>query len=89
MVKATISKWGNSEGIRIPKEIRDTTGLHEGSSVYVEANGDRIIITPVQPNGTRIGRYRVPDLTDLFDGYDNGYIPREDGFVAPAGREEL
>lgn len=85
----TITKWGNSEGIRIPKEIRDKTGLHEGSRVSVDTDGVRIVIAPAQSRITHIGRYDVPDLRDLFADYHGNYVPEEDGFAAPAGREEL
>ena len=89
MVEATISKWGNSEGIRIPKEIRDRIGLHEGSRVSINVEGDRIIITPPRSHSTQVGRYSVPNLRDLFAGYHGDYQPTEDGFAAPVGKEEL
>ena len=31
----------------------------------------------------------VPDLDDVFAGYDGGYVAREDGFAAPAGAEAM
>ena len=54
-----IAKWGNSLGLRIPKGVARRAGLREGSRVDVEAEGDRIIISPSRP------RYV---LTDLLKG---------------------
>jgi len=47
---------GNSLGLRIPKDIARRAGLREGARVDVEAEGDRIIISPARP------RYVLADL---------------------------
>ncbi|WP_163146937.1 AbrB/MazE/SpoVT family DNA-binding domain-containing protein [Bifidobacterium ramosum] len=89
MADGIVNKWGNSEGIRIPKDIRERTGLHEGSRVSIEVEGERIIITPIRPRTTHVGRYIVPDIRTLFADYHGDYAPHEDGFTAAVGREEL
>ncbi|KFI49567.1 AbrB/MazE/SpoVT family DNA-binding domain-containing protein [Bifidobacterium biavatii] len=89
MVKATVNKWGNALGVRIPKDIRERMGLHDGSQVDIDVDDDRIVITPERQHVTSIGRYRVPDLRHLFAEYDGDYAPGEDGFAAPAGEEAL
>jgi len=43
-------------GVRIPKDIAARTGLCEGARVEVQAEGDRIIITPARR------RYVLADL---------------------------
>ncbi|TPF91733.1 AbrB/MazE/SpoVT family DNA-binding domain-containing protein [Bifidobacterium sp. UTBIF-78] len=85
---ATVAKWGNSEGIRIPREIREATGIHEGTTVSLETRDGAIIIRPATGAARRIGRYTLPDLDALFAGYQ-GPQATGDGFAAPAGREEL
>ncbi len=55
-MKVLIARWGNSLGLRIPKDIASRTRLCVGSRVEVEVEGDRIIITPVRP------RYVLADL---------------------------
>jgi antitoxin MazE len=40
-----LQKWGNSLGVRIPKEIVKKTKLKEGKDVSVRSIGDTIIIT--------------------------------------------
>ena len=55
-MKVVVARWGNSLGLRIPKDIAARTGLSEGVRVEVEAEGDRIVITPARP------RYVLADL---------------------------
>jgi mRNA interferase MazF len=55
-MQVQVARWGNSLGLRIPKDIALRTGLREGARVEVEAEGDRIIISPARP------RYVLADL---------------------------
>ena len=55
-MQVQVARWGNSLGLRIPKDIARQAGLHEGARVDVEAQGDRIIISPARP------RYVLADL---------------------------
>ena len=71
-----------------PREIREATGIHEGTKVSMETRDGVIIIRPATGAARRIGRYTLPDLDALFAGY-HGPQAVEDGFAAPAGREEL
>lgn len=41
-----IKKWGNSLGLRIPRDIARTMGLEEGSEVSLELNGNQLVIRP-------------------------------------------
>ena len=46
-IQLRISKWGNSLGLRVPREIAARAGLSEGARVEMEGFGDgRIVITP-------------------------------------------
>lgn len=55
-MQSTISRWGNSLGLRIPKELAQNLGLREGVRVELSAEGDRIVISrPPQC-------YRLDDL---------------------------
>ncbi|NEG78213.1 AbrB/MazE/SpoVT family DNA-binding domain-containing protein [Bifidobacterium avesanii] len=85
---ATIAKWGNSAGVRIPRDIREAIGIEEGSTVSMEVRDGSIVLRPVQTPARRIGRYALPDLDALFAHYD-GPQPAEDGFAGPVGKEEL
>lgn len=44
-MKAKVSNWGNSLGIRIPKPISELLGLVSGSEVKFEVEANKIIIT--------------------------------------------
>ena len=47
-MKVRVSRWGNSLGLRIPKDIAARAGLREGARVEIEAEGERIIISPAR-----------------------------------------
>jgi len=55
-MQVQVARWGNSLGLRIPKDIALRAGLREGARVEVEAEGDRIIVSPPRP------RYVLADL---------------------------
>ncbi len=46
-MSTTISKWGNSLGIRIPIGIAKEAGIGLGSPVRVSAQKGRIVVEPV------------------------------------------
>ena len=41
---ATVSKWGNSLGIRVPSDITAATGLNDGDKVEITSRRDGSII---------------------------------------------
>jgi antitoxin MazE len=46
-VHLKVSKWGNSLGLRVPRDIAVRAGLREGARVEIEGYPDgRIIVTP-------------------------------------------
>jgi antitoxin MazE len=57
-MQVQISRWGNSLGVRIPKDVARRAGLSEGSRVEIEAEDNRIVIAPSAP------RYRLADLLE-------------------------
>ncbi len=52
----SVSKWGNSLGVRIPRDLINETGLHDGSRVDIRAESGRIVISP------RPRRYTLEEL---------------------------
>ena len=45
MTKVTISKWGNSSAIRLPKAVMDELGLADGETVDLTVrNGQRVLL---------------------------------------------
>ena len=63
-MKTTLQRWGNSQGVRLPKSIIESMGMNIGAPVIVEVSGDhsQITITPVLESRPTRGRYRIEDL---------------------------
>jgi antitoxin MazE len=80
-MRATIQKWGNSQGIRINKEILEQTHLSVGDNVEVFAKDGLVIVQPE----TRKKKYRLEDLVARIPA---GYTSSEEPMGAPVGREE-
>jgi antitoxin MazE len=46
-VQLRISRWGNSLGLRVPRDVAARAGLKEGARVEIEGYSDgRIVVTP-------------------------------------------
>jgi antitoxin MazE len=59
-MKVTVTKWGNSLGLRLPKQIADELGLVAGSQVELAREGTKIVAET--GSRRRIPRYRLEDL---------------------------
>ncbi len=49
MAITRIQKWGNSYGIRIPKNIMEEMELKPDSRLEIRQEEGRIVLTPIQP----------------------------------------
>ncbi|MDC1205383.1 AbrB/MazE/SpoVT family DNA-binding domain-containing protein [Candidatus Pacebacteria bacterium] len=47
-MKTKIQKWGNSLGVRLPKNIAEQKSLKEGLRVSVVLKNNQIVIEPVE-----------------------------------------
>ncbi|MEE3625534.1 AbrB/MazE/SpoVT family DNA-binding domain-containing protein [Nitrospirillum sp. BR 11752] len=65
-MQVQISRWGNSLGLRVPKDIAKEVGLTEGDRVEVVAEQGRIVIALARP------RYRLADLLVGMTPHDMG-----------------
>ena len=52
---ASVQKWGNSLGLRIPKPTAQSLGIEPGSRVKIVVHKGRLVITPAV-------RYALDDL---------------------------
>ena len=59
-MNTVISKWGNSQGIRIPKEILKKINLLIGEKVSLKVIDNKIIIEPVKKRK----KYNIKDLIE-------------------------
>ncbi len=76
-----IQKWGNSQGIRIPKKLLKNTHFQIGEEVDIRVHAGSIIVAPTNKIH---GRY---DINDLADKMPNKYKPEEEDWGAPVGKE--
>ena len=77
---STISKWGNSQGIRISRKLLQSAGMNLNDSVEVKAQNEILIIKPLAKK--------------TLDWYLEGYEDEPDRFNwgasdEPMGRELL
>jgi antitoxin MazE len=59
-MKVTVAKWGNSLGLRLPKQLVDELGLAPGSQVELAREGTKLVAET--SNRRQIPRYRLEDL---------------------------
>lgn len=65
MKALTISKWGNSTAVRIPKSILIKFNLSEGDALrFVPSNSSQLVFEPVRQESKKPvrGRYRLQEL---------------------------
>ena len=75
MVLATVTKWGNSLGIRIPQSMAAQIGITDNSSVSIELEGNRLIISRGNTLDEMLAMITDENKPDLVD------------FGAPRGKE--
>ena len=78
-VIVTISKWGNSLGLRIPRGLAEDARLGEGSSVDMRIEEGRLVIEPIADD----------TLEQLLDRVTDHNLHREALPGTPVGREAL
>jgi len=78
---AKISKWGNSQGLRVPKDIMESLQLHIGDNVNITIVDGKAIIEPI--------RQDIPDydLNELVSKIPQDYKVNEE-FDTTIGKEE-
>lgn len=82
MYTAKVQKWGNSQGIRIPKYILDKAEISEGDIVEIALEDDKIVI--FQPKRV-LKKYTI---NDLFKDYKGDCQTEEQDWGEPVGKEE-
>lgn len=80
MMYGTITKWGNSQGIRIPKGALVAARLQENDDVEIIADKETITLRKLR---------RPKSLDELFAGYHGDYQPVEFDTSADVGREVI
>ena len=76
-MEATVQKWGNSLGIRIPNLIVREFSLKNGSVVNINDNGNEIVIKPVKKS----------KLSEMLDKINDQNLHQETDWGKPVGNE--
>jgi len=79
-MQVTIQKWGNSQGIRIPKAFLEALGMRENDIVELNRVDDNIVITKVKEK-------KELTLDDIFKDYDGKSVAEEFNWGSPVGKE--
>lgn len=82
----TLSRWGNSLSVRIPKKILNSFGLTNDDKLAYKVEKGQIILTPEK---------KESPLRKMFDGFDtktyfqNEQGNKEDDWGSPQGKEDF
>ncbi len=81
----TLQKWGNSQGIRLPKPLLNALGLKQSAQIQLvlDAKRNAIVLTAAKPSRKKRGRHRIEDLVAAMP---RKYKAEEFGWVA-SGKE--
>jgi antitoxin MazE len=77
-----IQKWGNSQGLRITRELLENAHLAVGDEVDVTVKDGSLIVTPVRQVR---GKY---SLEELVGKIPKDYKPQGEQWGEPMGKEE-
>ena len=81
MEVVTLQKWGNSQGIRIPKYLLNSLQWQQGERVILSIEGNKLLIEQAP-----ISRYK--NIKELFQSFNpENYSPREIDWGKPSGDE--
>ena len=77
---AKVQRWGNSQGLRLPKHVLESADISVGDDVEVIPQEGQIIIK-------KISRRKF-DLAEMVSRMPRNYKAFEDSFGKPVGKEE-
>ena len=75
----SIQKWGNSQGVRIPKMLLDAVKWSENEEVTITVYDGKLIIEK--------DKKEKESIMELFENYEEEYTPEEVDWGKPEGKE--
>ena len=75
----SIQKWGNSQGVRIPKMILDAVKWSENEEVTITVYDGKLIIEKAKKE--------KESIMELFENHEDEYTPEEIDWGKPEGKE--
>ena len=79
-MQGKIRKWGNSQGLRLPKGVLERARIQVGDAVEIAVGEHEIVV--------RKAKRPKYDLAELVSRIPKDYQPEEVDFGPPQGREE-
>ena len=76
----TIQKWGNSQGIRIPKMLLDSVNWSENEQITIKVDNGKLIIEKTKDRKRK-------NIKELFKNYKRNYEPEKIDWGEPKGEE--
>ncbi len=80
MTTTTIQKWGNSQGIRLPKFLLEALSWRENEAITIETIDNKIVIE-------KLVTPQKQTLAQLFADFDGTYTPEDIQWGEPVGEE--
>ena len=77
---AIIQKWGNSQGIRIPRVVLDTVKWSENEQIVIIVDDGKVILE-------KANQFNRKNIKELFKDYKENYEPTEIDWGEPKGAE--
>lgn len=78
-MQVSLQRWGNSQGIRIPKSIVNEMNLDKNQKFDLTMEDEKIILTKQQENFSLI--------KELFENYETDKTQSEFDWGSPKGNE--
>ncbi len=75
----SIQKWGNSQGVRLPKHLLESLHWIENDSLEISIVEDKIVLQKSKP--------QYQDIRALFADYHEDYHAEEVDWGKPEGNE--
>jgi antitoxin MazE len=79
-MQVQVAKWGNSLGLRLPKELAARLGISDGTRVELTAEASRIVISVDRP---------IYSLDELLRGVKPGDLQAAFDWGDDVGREAV
>jgi antitoxin MazE len=80
MMLSKVQKWGNSQGLRLPRQILALADIEVGDDVEIIVGEHQIVVK-------KVGRPKY-DLAELVRRIPKGYKAKEVSIGPPVGKEE-
>ncbi len=75
-----IQKWGNSQGVRIPKILLDTVKWNENEQIVILVEDNKLVIE-------KANNKKRKNIKELFENYEGEYEPVQIDWGNPVGEE--